>query len=95
MCKESAVKRRTYLNVIIEQLVVRLAAFFLVINKNNIDMKHIQKYSGKRMADGSDVRGYEAIGSESERDVILGPAKGTDDKFHIIEVQHESLVPVL
>ena len=58
-------------------------------------MIHVQQYSGKRMADGSDVRGYAAISCESDRAFILVPAKGTSDQFHIVEVQPESLVPVL
>ena len=78
-----------------EQLVVKLAAFFVVITLNDIDMKHIQKYSGKRVTDGSDVRGYAAIGGESERAFILVPAKGTSDQFHIVEVQPDSLIPIV
>lgn len=58
-------------------------------------MKHVQKYSGKRVEDGSDVRGYAAISGESERAFILVPAKGTSDQFHIVEVQIDSLVPIL
>ena len=58
-------------------------------------MIEIQKYCGRRVTDGSDVRGYAAVGCESERAFILVPAKGTDDKFHIVEVQPESLVPIL
>ena len=58
-------------------------------------MINIQKYCGKRVKDGSEVRGYAAVSCESERAFILVPAKGTDDKFHIMEVQPDSLVPIL
>ena len=58
-------------------------------------MIHVQRYSGKRVKDGSEIRGYAAIGGESERAFILVPAKGTSDQFHIVEVQPDSLVPVM
>ena len=58
-------------------------------------MTNIQKYCGCRVTDGSEVRGYAAVSCESERAFILVPAKGTDDKFHIVEIQPDSLVPIL
>ena len=57
-------------------------------------MTHIQRYCGKRVKDGSEVRGYAAVGYESER-VILMPVNVDDAQFHIIEVQPDRLVPVL
>ena len=57
-------------------------------------MKHIQQYSGERVKDGSSVRGYAAIGWENNVAWILVPAKGTDDKFHIVEVKPDSIVPL-
>ena len=58
-------------------------------------MMNIQKYCGRRVKDGSGVRGFAAKSCESERAFILVPAKGTDDKFHIVEVKTDSLVPIL
>ena len=57
-------------------------------------MKHIQQYSGDRVKDGTPVRGYAAIGSESNAAWILVPTKGTEDQFHIVEVKPDSLVPL-
>lgn len=58
-------------------------------------MVKIQRYCGKRVKDGSEVRGYAAVGYESERAFILMPARVNDAQFHIIEVQPDRLVPVL
>ena len=58
-------------------------------------MVKIQRYCGKRVKDGSEVRGYAAVGYESESAFILMPAKGNDAQFYIIEVRPDSLVPVL
>lgn len=58
-------------------------------------MINIQRYSGRHVKDGKTVRGYAAVSCESDRAFILVPAKGTDDKFHIMEVRPDSLVPVL
>ena len=62
---------------------------------NYIQMIHIQQYTGRRVKDGSTVKGYAAVSCESERAWIIVPAKGTDDKFHIVEVVPDSLVSIL
>ena len=58
-------------------------------------MIHVQRYSGKRVKDGSEVRGYAAVGCESKAVWIMIPHKDDPTKFHSVEVQPDSLVPVL
>ena len=58
-------------------------------------MIHIQRYSGQRVKDGATVTGYAAVASESDKAFILIPAKETNNKFHIVEVTPDTLVPVL
>lgn len=53
---------------------------------------NIQKYQGRRVKDGSLVRGYAAQGTECGKTFILIPA--TADSFHIVEVEGESLTEV-
>ena len=56
---------------------------------------YIQKYSGRRIKDGTTVRGYAAIGYESSTAWIMVPAKGTTDQFHVVQVDPESIVPLM
>lgn len=58
-------------------------------------MVKIQRYCGKRVKNGSEVRGYAAVSCESDRAFILEPVISSDDKFFIVEVDPDSLVPVL
>jgi len=58
-------------------------------------MQYIQKYSGRRIKDDTTVRGYAAIGYESTTAWIMVPTKGTTDQFHVVQVDPESLVPLL
>ena len=56
-------------------------------------MAHIQIYQGSRVKDGKPVRGYAAQGTEFGKTFILIPA--SKDSFNVVEVDGESLVPVM
>ena len=58
-------------------------------------MINIQRYSGRHVKDGKTVRGYAAIGYGCDKAFIMVPAKETKSDFHIVEVEPESLVPIL
>lgn len=58
-------------------------------------MQYIQKYSGRRIKDGTTVRGYAAIGYESSTAWLMIPVKDSDNQFHSVQVDPESLVPLL
>ena len=51
----------------------------------------IQRYSGRRVSDGSIIKGYVAIGAESKTAFILVPNSRRSDQFHIVEVAPESI----
>ena len=53
----------------------------------------IQQYRGRRVKDGSLVSGYAAQGIECGATFILVPA--TENSFHIVEVDSDTLTPVL
>ena len=56
-------------------------------------MIHVQKYCARRIKDGTEVRGYAAVGCESGAVWIMVPVKGTDD-FSCVQVEPESLIPL-
>ena len=58
-------------------------------------MIDIQRYSGQRVKDGATVTGYAAVASESDKAFILIPSRETNNKFYIVEVAPDTLVPVL
>lgn len=58
-------------------------------------MQYIQKYAANRVKDGSLVVGYAAIGYESTTAWIMVPTKGTTDQFHMVQVNPESIVPLM
>lgn len=51
----------------------------------------IQRYSGRRVSDGSIIKGYVAIGGESQTAFILVPNRRNPNQFHIVEVVPESI----
>jgi hypothetical protein len=53
----------------------------------------IQKYTGRAVKNGVTVRGYAAQGTECKKSFILVPAG--EKSFHIVEVQEDSLVPLM
>lgn len=53
----------------------------------------VQKYSARHVKDGKEVRGYAAIGKENGKAFILIPA--SCDSFSIVEVEKESIIPLL
>ena len=56
-------------------------------------MANIQIYQGNRVKDGKPVRGYAVQGTEHGKAFILIPA--SKDSFSVVEVDGESLVPVM
>ena len=58
-------------------------------------MIKIQRYVGKRVKDGSEIRGYAVLSSDGSVAWIMMPDKDVVDKFVGIEVRPDSLVPVL
>lgn len=56
-------------------------------------MIHVQKYCARRIKDGTEVRGYAAVGCESRAVWIMVPVKGTDN-FSCVQVESESLIPL-
>ena len=57
-------------------------------------MVNIQRYSGRRVKGGATVTGYAAVGYESQAAWILIPAEGSNDSFHIVEVEPDSIQEV-
>lgn len=57
-------------------------------------MIHIQRYCGQRVKDGKTVKGYAAISCENDTAWILMPVVSSDDKFFIVQVDPESLIPL-
>ena len=58
-------------------------------------MTHIQRYCGKRVKDGSEIRGYAALSHDSSVAWIMVPTKGAVDKFSAVEVKPDSLIPIM
>ena len=58
-------------------------------------MIHVQRYSGKRVKDGSEVRGYAALSYDGSVAWIMVPTKGAVDKFSAVEVRPDSLIPIM
>ena len=66
-------------------------SFLFWISQYLIYMIQIQKYKARRVKDGALVSGYAAVGAESGVAWIMIPTAGTDNQFHCVEVDGETL----
>lgn len=57
-------------------------------------MVNVKKYAGLRVKDGKKVKGYAAIGYESEKAWIMVPCDKGGSWFHIVEVEPDSIIEI-